>query len=290
MELADELIERVMEYHAVHRVEIPSLDPQSSSALDAAGRVMQADTIELESLVRRDPAISAGVLKAASSPVYRASSKSMQLQDIIVRLGRKEIYAVVATVAVRSLLRPAMRDIYNLFPEAWHELHHHCVTCAFTTAWLADREKWVPYDQGFLAGMFHDIGKILALNVLGRLVVAKILDKPTYEPLFPKVLERTHVRLGSDFLRAGNMPDYLQEVCEKHHAAVPADTDIHKLSHGVGVVSSLDDLQAKRIFAENAASHLAAGQRALGLTDEALRAIRGKLADMSGHAATLVSV
>ena len=208
----EDLAAEILLYHRGPEFKLASLDSQNLSALEAGSRVLDADVSEVETMVRRDPAMLADLLKLANSPTYRRVGVPMNLADIIVRLGRREVYNVVMSSALRNLTRRALGEMYKVFPDRWQTVHRHFLTCAFTSGWLADKERWVGYDNGFMAGMFHDIGRLVALQIIAALVLRKKISAETDAPLFDPASEQTYVLLGSSSLRAWNMPAYIIKV------------------------------------------------------------------------------
>lgn len=240
MRTVEELAGEMLLHHRGPEFKLASLDTQHMSALEAGSRVLDADVSDVEAMLRRDPAMLADLLRLANSPTYRRVGVPMNLADIIVRLGRREVYNVVMSSALRNLTRRVLSDLYKIFPERWQAVHRHFITCASTSGWLADKERWVGYDNGFMAGMFHDIGRLIALQVIAALVLRKKVDPVADAPLFDAATEMTYMPLGTTSLRAWNMPAYIVKVCECQQDPPPPDSSINKLAHGVRLVSALD--------------------------------------------------
>lgn len=113
---------------------------------------------QLESVVRRDPVLSARVLSLANSAAYRGANLVGQLEEALRNVGVDSVIDMVATIPLvdrESLQGPFGRDLANIW---WH-----CLASAV----LCDRLAPGPVRAGaYLAGLFHDLPLLFALQAL----------------------------------------------------------------------------------------------------------------------------
>jgi HD-like signal output (HDOD) protein len=109
-------------------------------------------------------------------------------------------------------------------------------------------------DRAFLAGMFHDIGKSVALRSLAALVIQGQVPPEISPPVVDEVLERVHVEIGAALHDLWSLPPHLKEICLHHHdAQVPGDPDsqeIHILRLAEGLHRLVKDPGDARRLAE----------------------------------------
>jgi HD-like signal output (HDOD) protein len=272
-------------HFAANQANLPSLGSHASRIVVASGQVMQASTRQLESIIRSDPAISVELLKLANSPMYRRSCDVASISDAIVRLGRQQVYSTVASVAARSMFEKSTQDLFALYPDRWRRVQNHCVACAFGTAWLVAQQKIADYEVGFAAGMFHDVGKLLALQSLGRLLLTGSLPFASQSPAFGEALEQVQTPLGIASLSAWGLPAYLVEVCRCAHVGADPQSPHANLIACTRLVSALITLAHDApADARDLTLQLGAAQQALQLGDAEMKKITERVLSVSDHA------
>jgi len=174
---------------------------------------------ELTDIIRLDQALAARVLQWANSPFYGLRYKVSTLEHAIMVMGANAIQGVLLTIAVREKLTARVVGYGLKEGELWR----HSVAVAGGARWLATQQKYSQPDQAFLAGLLHDIGK-LVLDELLR-----------YEPSWAEEwrhlseqgasfieLEQwltglDHAELGGKIAEQWNLPDLLIEAIAYHH-------------------------------------------------------------------------
>lgn len=286
--MRDDLVRAILTYPSRKNFELPSLGHEMTSAFELNAQVLDAEPRDLEYKIRQDPGMTADIMRLANSPAYRRSNAPVNLRDVVIRLGRKEIYHVMMAARMRSLLNKSMTDVYHVFPRRWHDAYHHLVTCAFVTAWLADRQHWVSYDNGFISGMFHDIGKLIGLRIIADMVLRKEIDMGTFEPMFSELLDAVNQELGLHAMQVWKMPAYVIKVCELMSDLPAADRSIHQLAHGVNIISALDILHHSREFSDDCMNRVRISVDALQLAEATLVDIRHRFVFASEQASVLL--
>jgi HD-like signal output (HDOD) protein len=238
-----------------------------------------ADVAELSRLVARDPALSAGVLSVANSPVYRGRMEIETVRDAVARLGLAEVAKVTAAVAARSLFSPKVRAEAAAVGDRWRAVFSRSVAVGGAAASLALSRPGARADRAYLGGLLHDVGLSLALRALGGLVADGRVPPPAPERL-ARALDRVHVEVGGEAHQAWGLPQYLTVLCVRHHdEAVPADPEFVDL-HAVRLASALA-LLGDPPLAARAAREVAQSAGALGLDPFAVRSLATEL--RQGH-------
>ena len=193
-------------------------------------------------LVSQDPALSLRLLQVANSALYHRGRDVHDLQAALMKLGVRATGEAVTALAGRSLYDPGLKAELAVHRPRLRELYRSAMTVAFTARAWSERTGIGHPHQGFLAGMFHDLGHSLALRALAGLSLAGKVPKDLPAHALDALLERTHVDMGATALAIWNLPAHLVRLCAQHHEAeVPAWVDRQDL-HVLRVVSGLERL------------------------------------------------
>jgi putative nucleotidyltransferase with HDIG domain len=175
---------------------------------------------ELTNIIRLDQALAARVLQWANSPFYGLRHKVSTLEHAIMVMGANAIQGLLLTIAVREKLVARVSGYGLKEGELWR----HSVAVAGGARWLAVKQKYKQPDQAFVAGLLHDIGK-LVLDELLRY-------ESSWEQEWSKLREQgasfielehwltglDHAELGSKIAQQWNLPELLIESIAYHHA------------------------------------------------------------------------
>jgi len=231
-EMADFLVPKVKDIFQQIRPDPASFPTMALQILDM---VNQPD-LDMNQLIRAispDPAISIYVLRAANSAMLNRGSQVQDLRRAVFQLGTREVGIIAAGVASKSLYDPFLKAEFEVFGRRWNLMFKNNMAVAMGASQFAFEQQVGRADHAFLAGMFHDIGKTLALRSLARLVLNAEVVPPIPDPVVDEVLERVHLEIGCELHHLWGLPEYLVNVCQHHHdkEVAPAleHTDIHIL-------------------------------------------------------------
>jgi HD-like signal output (HDOD) protein len=163
-----------------------------------------------------DPSLSASVLKLANSAGFITRTKTESVQDGIKVIGMKNLMAILSVSSAKSV----MDQKFKSFRQIWD----HCNKVAFYARNIAERKRLTKIsDKVFLAGMLHDLGKIVLLATSPSLDewIAEFASKR--EIRTSTVIEEisigiSHSTIGDMISRKWNMPDYVTESIKYHHS------------------------------------------------------------------------
>src|SRR5204863_465547 len=91
----------------------------------------------------------------------------------------------------------------------WDQLFHRTLTVAFTAGWLATSRRLGHADRAFTGGIFHDVGKTVALRSLCAMIMSGAVEPDIDEAVIDHVLEAVHLDLGTELHGTWNLPAYL---------------------------------------------------------------------------------
>ena len=170
---------------------------------------------EAITLVNEDTALASLMLRYANSTYNSGKTPITTIKNAIVRLGSQQIVnlAFTASMANSKSDNPVINTyIKNL----WH--HSHAV--AITSAWLAvqvTHDNKIPdinTDEVYLAGLFHDIGKLYLLKSMDRFIKAELLQADN--GLIDEFIEELSIQQGIRVMQYLNIPKIYSNSVERH--------------------------------------------------------------------------
>jgi putative nucleotidyltransferase with HDIG domain len=144
----------VIEFSAIKQ--LPTI-PQPLLKLLEALQNESTDTTELARLIEIDVSLSAQVLVAANSPLYRRHSSYASIKDCVVVLGWDMVKTLALSIGFRQAISPytGILTVDELI-SFWR----HSILTALLAKTLAQKIGNASPDVSYLGGLLHDIGKL----------------------------------------------------------------------------------------------------------------------------------
>ena len=208
--------------------------------------------------IREDPSLSAGVLRLANSAFFAPATRIMSIDQAFVRLGRSSVEEVLYAVVTMQM-----------FPDVrghGAQVRDHCAATAAAAHCLAAEVAPRLREEMFLAGLMHDVGKMLLIES-GELVyphdaAAALARQDGTHALELLELCFDHAHLAGEVLRRWRIPDPVPDIVALHHAPKIA-LDFPDVRERVSLLRAADAVE----------HHLAAGGEASGEAFGALAAL-----------------
>jgi putative nucleotidyltransferase with HDIG domain len=212
-----------------------------------ATKVMQliesdrATAEEISKVVSSDPAVAARVLKISNSSFYGRQGTIQNLSQAIVLLGFTTLKSIVVTASVRQVYQP--------FGLTEKMLWEHSFGAGLAARTIASRVGGVDQEEAFLAGLFHDIGKVI-MNNHDRAKFQSVMERCYNEDLLFTDAEKlaypyTHEQVGSLVIKKWNFPQTLTESVLQHHNFAFTDLNDMSLLNLTSVVNLADQFCLK---------------------------------------------
>lgn len=168
---------------------------------------------ELEALIGRDAVLTAALLRLANSTFYAGLDKVTTVREATLRLGAKQVAGLTTMITQKQNYTVRDRSLEPLMKSLWN----HSVGCAVGCQWLAERLKRRDLGaEAFMAGMLHDIGKLVVLRVVDDLKAGnRGFDPP--EEAIRELMETTHTAHGHFLMESWNIPDPYPGIVLRHH-------------------------------------------------------------------------
>ncbi len=277
--LASDLLERSLE-------ELPAPSAFPERAARALSR-REFDFDELVKLAHTDVAIAAGLMRAANSALYTATAPVDDLRDAVGRLGTLNASQIVSGVAAQSLFDVQTRAQHDVFPNVFRSLFRDSMTAALVSSRLAERTRIARAELAFAGALFHDIGKVVALQSLAGMVMCGQANRGMSENVIHRVIEDVHVQVGVSLLRRWSLPDGLIQICAHHHDGAVDPGPESMVLHTVRLVSGLNALRVDAQRNGTRIPEVYESARALGLGAQKLEILRGELNRTASQLASL---
>ena len=197
----DETVRRVTEAVLGPDYKLPTL-PGTAADIMRLANTADVAFKDVDRIVRRDPIIAARVLAVANSPAFSSQPRVMSLRTSMMVLGWHNLRDVLwQVVAEAQVFRGGSRRFLQ-------RLRVHAVGTAHITRMLC-RLLSIDTEQSFVAGLLHDIGRPLALE---------LLPPDGLDGLDPQsLLTAVHTQVGYRIADAWNLPVVVAQVARDHH-------------------------------------------------------------------------
>jgi HD-like signal output (HDOD) protein len=133
----------------------------SLRSIDSALReLLHADqryTQQIAEVIRRDPSLTARLLRLVNSVYYGLSTPVSNLEEAVLYLGLRQIRQLV-------MVTPILEDFQRLTGRvtfSWREFWQHCIGTAILTREVMSSLHAPPDETDYVAGLVHDVGKIV---------------------------------------------------------------------------------------------------------------------------------
>lgn len=180
--------------------QLPSL-PTITMDIRRALRDPTTSIAALARLISHDPALSALLIKHASSALHRQITAPKTLLEVINRLGMAEVDRITMVHSIKSLFTLHSAGHKQLFIQAWQRVASTASTCAMLARLLGQATA----EHALLAGLLSEIGTLVVLSALRSEHVA-----PSKE-LYAKLCNEYSKSLGIIVLKKWSVDnDYIE--------------------------------------------------------------------------------
>ena len=213
--LVHSLQELIIRAIASDRLRLPAF-PSVAMKLQLALHDRNTRIADLEAMIVGDQALASQILRVANSSFYRGLKTIPTIQKALIRLGVRQVATLALAVSQHSLYRVQDPRLDRYMERLWQ----HAFASALGSQWLAQhcgyREQ---ADTAFLAGLLHNIGQLVILQVIDELYAGRDLrGKELPEALLLEVLDSNmHNAQGYLLMKRWNLPEEYRIVARDHH-------------------------------------------------------------------------
>lgn len=203
--------------------------PAVAMKVNQACRDTNVDLRELARLVESDPAFAVEILSVVNSSLYGHARQILSIHQAIVVLGRRSLVQHALSIAAKTMFT-GVGDVAC----AKQSLFEHSLAVASVAVTLVRQgDSKVDLGTVFLAGIFHDIGKVVLLDV-APCAYSNFMKTPTLKvssiEFEQNLFGIDHTILGRYFAESWKLAGPIQQAITGHH-----------LPKGEGIVSPISE-------------------------------------------------
>jgi putative nucleotidyltransferase with HDIG domain len=195
-----------------HLVSLPEIVTRISNMVDDPA----CSAADIGELISRDDVLSTRLLKIVNSSLYNLPSRVETIALAITIVGARQLHNMVLTTAVIGHFLRVSEGLVS--PDVFW---HHNLGCATASRVIAQRLGLSHPEHYFVAGLLHDIGKLvmyLAQPELSRQVLALAKSEEiVLEDIEHHAFGFNHTDVGAELLRHWQLPESLIEPTAWHH-------------------------------------------------------------------------
>ena len=199
-----------------NQVSFPSLPTIFSRLMDVmSDPLSSADTFA--GVIMNDPALTARLLKLVNSSYYSFRSKIDTISNAVTIIGTNELYALCLTTSVMKLFKGIPAHLVDM-ASFWK----HSLFCGVMAKKLARHKSCRDVERFFIAGILHDIGRIILYRELASLALKIMADARQMDALLYdmelNLLGFDHALIGGRLMKKWHLPKHLDHMVRFHHA------------------------------------------------------------------------
>jgi len=200
--------------------ELPSF-PEHVIRLQQMCKMPDVTIKSLADEIKIDLALTSSVLRLSNSAGFMTRKRIEDVNEAIKVIGLKNLNSILITASSRRILD----DRYSIFKQIWN----HCNKVAFYSRAIALKFKKPKLAENvYIAGLLHDLGKIVLLSTNTKLsewisditVGKKIRTSTVIEEIS---IGMSHATIGEIIATKWNFPEYIIEAISKHHSPLNAN-------------------------------------------------------------------
>ncbi len=203
----DKFIADLLEGIKNKHLELPTL-PEVAIKIGETIDDPDSSAAQLAKVISIDAALSARLLQAANSPLFRGKDPIDNIKAAITRLGASQVKTLINSIVVEQVFQfKGSATTSALLKKQWlHSMQVAAISYAFT-----QRFTQLKPDIAMLAGLIHDIGTLPILAYADN--YPELVDDK--EQLI-SITYQLHTQIGRLVLEAWNFPPELVAVAAEH--------------------------------------------------------------------------
>jgi putative nucleotidyltransferase with HDIG domain len=232
-------------------MELIESDPKLTSLPDVFVRISEvlndpnSTAKEAADSIGKDLGLSAKLLKLVNSAFYGFPVKVDTLSRAVTIVGSRQLTTLALGLSVLSVFKDLPEGLVEM-----RSFWKHSVGCGVIASTLGGPEAAVDVERLFVAGLLHDVGRLVLYRSLPR-HAAHVLAQARAEGQLLRVVERRsfgydHATLGGMLLRKWRFPESLERAVRHHHGGpahmgLPMPALVHAadaIANGLGLGSS----------------------------------------------------
>ncbi|HRK33669.1 MAG TPA: HDOD domain-containing protein [Candidatus Hydrogenedentes bacterium] len=228
----------------------------------------------LASLINQDQVIAMRVLKLANSAVYGGLQEIKDLNGACARLGTRTIANAVQAAANGNLYITGNEAFRDHMKQLWR----HAVATAHCASEIADVLAEPRADVLFVAGLIHDIGRVVLLDIIANQYRGILADLRSRPDLLEEVFNGYAPLAGLHAVLKWELPpEYRSTTYYLRTPEKTSEESIRSLVHVVALAEAVAVVSGFGLGMQVTSLTSIPSARALGMSDLKLATVRANL-------------
>jgi putative nucleotidyltransferase with HDIG domain len=184
--------------------------------IEQALQSTQCNLSTIGDAIQKDPDLTARLLRLANSPFFGFASRLSTVAEAVSLLGIQQIQDMITASSVMEQFRGVPDTLVNK-DSFWR----HCLAVGITARLLAMERRLPKPDKFFVAGLLHDVGRLVLLQQAAEWAQAVFelyqREKILLREAEQKILGYDHQQIAAELLQSWSYPTALVQAVAFHH-------------------------------------------------------------------------
>ena len=216
--------------------ELESMPIQAARAFQLASDP-KSNSSDFVKIIEQDEALGAKIIRVANSVYFFRGTKATDIEKAVANIGLDELRCLLTA----SMLKNLLTSKHPLRKQIWA----NSVAVAIACRTLSQYTDAISSSEAFLAGLVHDVGKLVILRKHGHLyekVVARVSSGDlTFIEAEEEFFETNHVETGKWVAESWSFPDAAIKAIAQHHDPWPKDQNAQKRNTSIAMIVKAAD-------------------------------------------------
>lgn len=185
--------------------------------IEAALQSPQCNLNTIGDAIQKDPDLTARLLRLANSPFFGFANRLSTVAEAVSLLGIQQIQDMIVASSVLEQFRGVPDNLVNK-DSFWR----HSLAVGLTARLLAMERRLPKPDKFFVAGLLHDVGRLVLLSQAAESAAAVFelyqREKMLLREAEKKILGYDHQQIAAELLQSWSYPPVLVQAVAFHHA------------------------------------------------------------------------
>ena len=176
----------------------------------------RSSAYEIATVISKDASLAVRLLKIANSAFYGFPSRISTIQQAVTIIGTKQLASLTYAANIIDVFRKIPANIVDM-ASFWR----HSVACGIFARILAGYRNIQNTERLFVAGLLHDIGRLLLYQYasadMGCLIARARSDSDLLYKLEFEALNMDHTAMGARLVKKWKLPALLEDIVDCHH-------------------------------------------------------------------------
>jgi len=170
----------------------------------------------LATIIEKDQALTARVLRVANSPFYGFARRISTIDLAVIILGLNTIKEIVLSLVLKRFFAKVDSKLFNI-----ENFWNYSIFCGAASKYLAKKLDYRLSGEAFVAGLMHDIGILIIIhyfkNEFKKIRSLQKQEKLTLIEAEKRVLNTVHSEIGAWLAEKWQLPEKLVDAISNHH-------------------------------------------------------------------------